>query len=244
MAARDGRRAAMKDPLVGNQAAVPTAVPVVRAQVVSQQPAPELQSFWHFGGGLFDCMDNGEICCLGCWCPCWIFGKLLQQARLSAQPLFGCCMFALPVLALLIVVGGINQLRLLGEVAESCPQDTMPACDPDPCEADPAGAACEACQRCEEAIERYQRQAALANSVLSVITMVYLGLLLGYHRVKLQKQMAAPEVEPLPLSILLHCVPCTSPCALCQEARAAAAYELVPIQPPFLMSRTPLRLVA
>ena len=61
--------------------------------------------------------------------------------------------------------------------------------------------------------------------------MVYLGLLLGVYRVKLQKQMAAPEVEPLPLSILLHCVPCTSPCALCQEARAAAAYELVPIQP-------------
>ena len=96
----------------------------------------------------------------------------------------------------------------------------------------------DATQRCEEAIERYQRQAALANSVLSVITMVYLGLLLGYNRVKLQKQMAAPEVEPLPLSILLHCVPCTSPCALCQEARAAAAYELVPIQPPLLMSRT------
>ena len=43
-----------------SQAAVPTAVPVVRAQVVSQQPAPELQSFWHFGGDLFDCMDNGE----------------------------------------------------------------------------------------------------------------------------------------------------------------------------------------
>ena len=109
----------MKDPLVGSQAAVPTAVPVVRAQVVSQQPA-ELQSFWHFGGGLFDCMDNGEICCLGCFCPCYLFGKLLQQARLSAQSLFGCCMFALPVLALLIVVGGINQLRLLGEVAELC----------------------------------------------------------------------------------------------------------------------------
>ena len=105
---------------MGSQAAVPTAVPVVRAQVVSQQPAPELQSFWHFGGGLFDCMDNGEICCLGFWCPCWVFGKLLQQARLSAQPLFGCCMFALPVLALLIVVGGINQLRLLADVAELC----------------------------------------------------------------------------------------------------------------------------
>ena len=68
----------MKDPLVGSHAAVPTAVPVVRAQVVSQQPA-ELQSFWHFGGGLFDCMDNGEICCLGCFCPCYLFGKLLQQ---------------------------------------------------------------------------------------------------------------------------------------------------------------------
>lgn len=39
-------------------------------------------------------------------------------------------------------------------------------------------------------------------------------------------KLNASIVDDPPTAFLYHCVPCIGPCALCQEARAAAAYEL------------------
>ena len=61
--------------------------------------------------------------------------------------------------------------------------------------------------------------------------MLYLAGLMGSYRVKVMKQLNAPQVDSAPVSFLYHCVPCISPCALCQEARAATVRRVFTLCP-------------
>ncbi|KAI4975720.1 hypothetical protein ZWY2020_049327 [Hordeum vulgare] len=39
--------------------------------------------------GLFDCLDDFDICCLTCWCPCVTFGRIAEIADKGST---SCCM--------------------------------------------------------------------------------------------------------------------------------------------------------
>lgn len=112
---------------------------------------------------------------------------------------------------------------------ESPPPCETDPCETDPCESDPGSQLClqcNACNACITALARYEVTTRIWSGVLAIVCMVYLGALLGYYRVRVMTLLNAPSVDEAPVACLVHAIPCVAPCALCQEARAAAAYSV------------------
>ncbi len=47
------------------------------------------------GGELWHCHHDVITCCLGYWCPCWLFGRNLKQAGLCRYTVGGCALYTL-----------------------------------------------------------------------------------------------------------------------------------------------------
>ena len=110
---------------------------------------------------------------------------------------------------------------------ESPPPCENDPCESDPCQTDPASPSClqcNACNACLTALLRYELNGRIWSGVFGLCCTIYLGVLLGYYRVRLMTLLNAPSVDEPPIAFLYHAIPCLAPCALCQEARAAAAY--------------------
>jgi hypothetical protein len=117
--------------------------------------------------------------------------------------------------------------RIYRRCFESPPPCENDPCASDPCQSDPGSPGClqcNACNACNTALLRYEINTRIWSGVFGLISLVYLGALLGHYRVKLMTQLNAPAVDEAPIACLYHAIPCVAPCALCQEARAAAAY--------------------
>eukprot|EP01043_Picozoa_sp_COSAG02_P075326 COSAG02_NODE_15479_length_1167_cov_1.161985_2_plen_197_part_01 len=51
--------------------------------------------FGSSGGELWHCHRDVITCCLGYWCPCWLFGRNLQRAGLCRYTAGGCALYTL-----------------------------------------------------------------------------------------------------------------------------------------------------
>lgn len=47
------------------------------------------------GGSVVHCHHDVLVCCLGYWCPCWLFGRNLQQAGICRNTASGCALYSL-----------------------------------------------------------------------------------------------------------------------------------------------------
>ncbi|KAG1656460.1 hypothetical protein FOA52_005891 [Chlamydomonas sp. UWO 241] len=43
-------------------------------------PVPQIPSS-HFRDSLFGCFNDMATCCLGCWCPCYLYGKNAENIK-------------------------------------------------------------------------------------------------------------------------------------------------------------------
>ncbi|KAH9571094.1 hypothetical protein CY35_02G074600 [Sphagnum magellanicum] len=44
-----------------------------------QQQQQQQQAAFHWTSGICACFDNMPVCCLGCWCPCVLFGRNVEM---------------------------------------------------------------------------------------------------------------------------------------------------------------------
>ena len=64
-----------------------TAAPLPDAMIAIDDPIGSS------GGELWHCHRDMITCCLGYWCPCWLFGRNLQQAGLCRYTAGGCALY-------------------------------------------------------------------------------------------------------------------------------------------------------
>ena len=55
---------------------------IIPAHVARENGAAPLEIACRDGGGrgLLDCESDAPLCCLGLWCPCWLFGRNVARA--------------------------------------------------------------------------------------------------------------------------------------------------------------------
>jgi hypothetical protein len=66
-----------------------------------------------YGGELWHCGHDLVSCCLGYWCPCWLFGRNLQRAGICRHTVSGCCGYVLFSSALALCVGALSVMNNL-----------------------------------------------------------------------------------------------------------------------------------
>jgi Cys-rich protein (TIGR01571 family) len=174
------------------------------------------------GGGLCGCFSDMSTCLWGYCCPCYLFGRTLTRAGVTARAWSGCAMYLLMVLvtaalALLVVLGFLGRLDKYSD----CVADQRVVPDPtDGSSSDSAAPLAEADDPCSSllgtALSWYFARVWLINMEALVVA----GLLCGYYRERIKIALGGAAGTMSCSSFLVHCLPCTHFCALCQEARA------------------------
>ncbi len=175
------------------------------------------------GKGLFSCCDDMSIFCLGYFCPCYLFGRTAHRAGVVSSTFCGCLMFMVPIV-IMWALAFIAMLHFLSGIDawDNCMHDA-----PQP----PAGsgdgssdgdlasdASAPEHDHCDDLLTTAMRAYVDNTLAIQVLFFVLVGGLLGYYRRKISAVLG--HEDSWFKSFLLHCLPCTNACALCQEARA------------------------
>lgn len=176
------------------------------------------------GGGIFSCARNVSICCLGYWCPCYLFGRTAHRASIVSSTLYGCLAY-LMVFGIVMTLGMITMLHYLSELSDysecetAAPHPPRSGSDDGSSDDDitlrpgaPSGS------HCDDILWAAVRIYIAHTIEIQLLAAVMFGTLLGYyrHRISIVLGHKGSALK----SFVLHCLPCTSACALCQEARA------------------------
>jgi len=176
------------------------------------------------GGGLFSCCSDMSICCLGYWCPCYLFGRTAQRAGVSSSTLCGCLTY-LMVFAAMTVVGLVAMLDYMSRLSDyvdcenAVPHPSHEGSGDGSSNDDlTAYVGAPDDDHCQDLLWKAIRTYLAHTVAIQVVCMVLFGALLGYYRQKIT--VALGDTGSGFKSFMLHCLPCTNACALCQEARA------------------------
>eukprot|EP01043_Picozoa_sp_COSAG02_P082982 COSAG02_NODE_21091_length_802_cov_2.005549_1_plen_220_part_00 len=184
------------------------------------------------GGGLCGCFSDMSTCLWGYCCPCYLFGRTLARSGATARTWSGCVMYLLmalvtSVLTLLVVLGFLGRLDKYMDCGNEhrVPDGSGSSSDPNEALQDSAPAAAEADDACDSlfaaALSWYFARLWLVNMEAVVVA----GIVCGYYRERIKIALGGAGGTMSCGSFLLHCLPCTHPCALCQEARAVGDPE-------------------
>ena len=166
-------------------------------------------------GSICSWYRDPSICCVGCLCPCWLFG---QNLRSSGQTQGCACVGGLAYIAMLgtFLLGYVVLALALNQTYSDCHALQLSGSE----SYDQGGGGIVALQQCMLAADRWFLSWFL---LLLLATLATFGVVCGgLCRERVGRFLGASESSWLG-SFCLHFCPCTCQLALCQEARALKA---------------------
>ena len=174
-------------------------------------------------GGLCNCFSDWNSCLWGYCCPCYLFGRTAQRAGIIGSTWTGCLMYfvlgaVIPNLIAISIV--LHFSESLGGYDDCVRNHRSP---PDGSQSADGSAALGALHgggdpSCDSIL--VHALALLYRNLLlfDLLLFATFGALCGYYRQKIYAVLGGAGSSWK--NVLVHCLPCTHFCAMCQEARA------------------------
>lgn len=175
------------------------------------------------GKGLFSCCDDMSIFCLGYFCPCYLFGRTAHRAGVVSSTFCGCLVSMVPfaimwVLAFIAMLHFLSGIDSWDDCRHEAPQSPAGSSDGSSDGDLASNARSPEHGHCDDLLSTAVRTYVDNILAIQALFFVLVGALFGYYRRKISAVLGSEDSWFK--SFLLHCLPCTNACALCQEARA------------------------
>jgi len=178
------------------------------------------------GGGLCACFSDWSTCLWGYCCPCYLFGRTAQRAGVTNHTLTGCLVYfvlgaVLPfMIAISLEAHFFNSLDGYTDCVNHHPSPADGIATDGSAADGSAGGAPDAPGNPDCDTMLWHAIAVLYRNLFLMDAFIFtvFGALCGYYRQKIYAALGGAGTSWK--SFVLHCIPCTHFCAMCQEARA------------------------